>query len=182
MSRIGRTPIVIPGGVTVTLEGRTVTVKGPKGELRHVVPTGLAVRVVGEAVVVELADRVGETMSALWGLTRALMSNMVEGVSRGFVKKLMIEGIGYRAEVSGRDLVFALGFSHPVRVSAPEGIEFAVTKNVVMISGIHKELVGQVAAQVRSLKPPEPYKGKGIRYENEVVRRKAGKKAVAAGK
>lgn len=181
MSRIGRNPIVIPKGVTVTLDGQRLSVRGPKGELSRTLPSGFSVRVEdGAAVVVppEHAARV----PALWGLTRALVANMVVGTHGGFEKRLVIEGVGYRAEVQGHDIVLAIGFSHPVRLTPPDGIAVSVIKNVITVSGTDRELVGQVAARIRALKPPEPYKGKGIRYEGEVVRRKAGKKAVASTK
>lgn len=179
MSRIGRTPIAIPSGVTVTLDGERLSVRGSKGELTRTLPPGFSVRVEDGAAVVIPPEHAAR-MPALWGLTRALIANMVAGTHGGFAKRLAIEGVGYRAEVQGKDLVLALGFSHPVRLTPPDGIAVSVAKNIITISGVDKELVGQVAARIRALKPPEPYKGKGIRYEGEVVRRKAGKKAVAS--
>lgn len=176
MSRIGKKPISIPDGITVTLEERKFSVKGPKGELREAIPPELAIRVENSTVFVEVKKETKAT-PALWGLTRALVSNMVEGVTQGFSKRLEIHGVGYRANVEGSDLVLSLGFSHPVKIFPPPGISFSVEKNMITIAGIDKQLVGETAAVIRRKKPPEPYKGKGIRYEGEVVRRKAGKKA-----
>ncbi|MBI3304880.1 50S ribosomal protein L6 [Candidatus Parcubacteria bacterium] len=183
MSRIGQKPIPIPAGVTMDITGQTLTVRGHKGVLTRLVPLFFTVRVAaGEAVVTPETPEAAGQHRARWGLLRALVANMVVGVSEGFAKRLTIEGVGYRAEVQGSDLVLALGFSHPVRMSAPAGIVFGVAKNVITVSGIDKEMVGQAAASIRALKRPEPYKGKGILYEGEVVRRKAGKKAVASAK
>ncbi|MBI2625899.1 50S ribosomal protein L6 [Candidatus Parcubacteria bacterium] len=181
MSRIGQKPILLPPGVTMNVVGQTLTVRGHKGELTRLLPSFFTVRVAaGEAVVAPETPEAAEQHRAQWGLLRALIANMVVGVSEGFAKRLTIEGVGYRAEVQGGDLVLALGFSHPVRMSAPAGIVFGVAKSVITVSGIDKELVGQVAASIRAFKKPEPYKGKGILYEGEVVRRKAGKKAAAS--
>ncbi len=181
MSRIGKQPIVIPQGVTVTVSGNSVTVKGPKGELIRSAHPDIAVRVEEGSIIVAPA-RKGKKTPALWGLTRSLLANMVEGVSEGFQKKLILEGIGYRVAADGQSaLTLALGFSHPVRFEAPSGIAFGVEKNMITVSGTDKEVVGRVAASLRKLKPPEPYKGKGMRYAGEVIRRKAGKKAVGAG-
>lgn len=180
VSRIGKKPIQIPPGVTVTVSGSSVSVKGPKGELkRELHPDVVAEVKEGELLI--SPKRETKRTSALWGLFRSLVANMVEGVTSGFEKKLEFEGIGFKASVEGSALVFQLGFSHPIRFEAPEGIKFAVEKNTITVSGIDKELVGEITARVRGLKPPEPYKGKGIRYKGEVIRRKAGKKAVAAG-
>ncbi|MBI2623927.1 50S ribosomal protein L6 [Candidatus Parcubacteria bacterium] len=181
MSRIGRAPIIIPSGVAVSLDGRRAIVRGPKGELKRVLPTGFSVHSEGAALTIApISD--STSANAVWGLVRALVKNMIIGVSDGFEKRLIIEGVGYRAEVQGRDAVFTLGFSHPVRLTPPEGITVSVSKNIITVAGADKESVGQVAASIRAFKPPEPYKGKGIRYEDEVVRRKAGKKAVASAK
>lgn len=183
MSRIGQKPIPIPADVTMDVTGQTLTVRGQKGVLIRLLPSFFTVRVsAGEAAVAPETSAAAGQHRARWGLLRALVANMVVGVSEGFAKRLVIEGVGYRAEVQGNDLVLALGFSHPVRVSAPAGIVFGVVKNVITVSGTDKEMVGQVAAGIRALKKPEPYKGKGILYEGEVVRRKAGKKAVASVK
>ncbi|OHA09556.1 MAG: 50S ribosomal protein L6 [Candidatus Sungbacteria bacterium RIFCSPLOWO2_01_FULL_60_25] len=180
MSRIGKQPIVIPDGVTVHVEGKTVTVAGPNGTLTRTVRPEVAVAVEHGALRVTPASASRKT-PAYWGLTRALLAAMVEGVGNGFSRKLEIEGIGYRATMDGQHLQLAVGFSHPVRIAAPSGITFAVEKNAITISGADKGLVGDVAAEIRRIRPPEPYKGKGIRYAGEVIRRKAGKKAATAG-
>lgn len=179
MSRIGKKPIELPAGVTAAKEESFLVVAGPKGTLRRGIRPEVSVAIEGNILVVTPASTSRAT-PAYWGMTRALIAAMVEGVSRGFEKKLEIAGIGYRAALDGSALQFALGFSHPVRVEPPEGIAFKVEKNTITVSGIDKELVGNVAAHIRKLKPPEPYKGKGIRYAGEVIRRKAGKKAVAS--
>lgn len=179
MSRIGKQPIKLPEGVTVTEADRRVTVAGPKGTLSLLLRPEVGLARDGRSVGVRPILPTKRT-AAYWGLTRSLLNRMVEGVSRGFEKKLEIEGIGYRANLDGGTLILALGFSHPVRVDAPSGITFKVEKNVITVSGIDPVLVGDVAARIRRLRPPEPYKGKGIRYAGEVVRRKAGKKAVTS--
>jgi large subunit ribosomal protein L6 len=175
MSRIGKRPITVPAKVTVTIEGQTVTVKGPKGELSHTLPTKISAVLDGETLNVNRADE-SRVARQLHGLSRTLVSNMVEGVSKGFERKLEIQGVGYRAAVQGRNLNLAMGYSHPVNIEPPAGITFAVegTTNVT-VSGIDKEVVGNTAAKIRAVRPPEPYKGKGIRYAGEVVRRKVGK-------
>lgn len=180
MSRIGKQPVAIPAGVAVKVEKSKVTVSGKLGELSYVVLPDVEVKVEGNEIVVTPA-RQGKTTSAVWGLTRALLANMVKGVSEGFKKQLEIEGVGYRASVSGNKLVLNVGFSHPVEIEAPKGIEFVVEKNVITVSGFNKELVGQMAADIRAVRKPEPYKGKGIHYMGEVIRRKAGKRAATAG-
>ncbi|OHA08970.1 MAG: 50S ribosomal protein L6 [Candidatus Sungbacteria bacterium RIFCSPLOWO2_01_FULL_59_16] len=180
MSRIGKKPIVLPEGVRVTQEGQTLTVSGPKGSVSRRLRPEVEVRIEGTQLVVRPALESRRT-SAYWGLTRSLLFGMVEGVSQGVERKLEIEGIGYRATTDGREIELALGFSHPVKVTAPEGVAFRVEKNVITVAGVDRELVGNVAAAVRSLRPPEPYKGKGIRFAGEFVRRKAGKKAMTAG-
>jgi large subunit ribosomal protein L6 len=175
MSRIGKRPISIPGKVSVAIDGQSVLVKGPKGELSRVLPSEVTLVQEGETL---LVNRNGESRPARQrhGLCRTLVANMVEGVSQGFQKKLEIQGVGYRAQVQGRTLTLNMGYSHPVQIEPPEGIQFAVENNVnVTVSGIDKEIVGNTAAQIRAVRPPEPYKGKGIRYAGEVVRRKAGK-------
>jgi large subunit ribosomal protein L6 len=181
VSRIGRKIIQIPKGVTVTVNGSEVKVKGPKGELSRTIREEVSVKQEDGALKVE---RQGDErqVRALHGLTRALLNNMVVGVSDGFSKVLQVEGVGYRAEMKGKDLVMALGFSHPVTVTPPAGITFAVDEKArtITISGADKELVGQVTADVRKWRPPEPYKGKGLRYLGEQVRRKAGKAGKAA--
>ena len=177
MSRIGRQPIPVPDGVTVQVEPELVRVKGPKGELSERVARDLGVEQEnGEILVTRPSDR-GEHR-ALHGLTRSLIANMVQGVTEGFEKRLEIQGVGYRAQLKGRDLELALGYSHPVPVEAPEGIEFEVpAPTEVVIRGISKQAVGEIAAQIRKKRPPEPYKGKGIRYKGEYVARKVGKRA-----
>ena len=177
MSRIGKKPIPVPGGVDVTIEPGRVKVKGPKGELEQVVSHDMAIKLAdGEVTVVRPTDR-GEHR-ALHGLTRSLVANMVEGVTAGFEKRLEIQGVGYRAVLKGRDLELALGYSHAVPVKAPDGIEFEVPQPTrVVVRGISKQQVGEMAAYIRKQRPPEPYKGKGIRYQGEVVLRKVGKRA-----
>lgn len=177
MSRIGKKPVQIPAGVTVTVEGSHVSVKGPKGELDRTFSELVTISQEGEEILVTRKDESTES-NAQQGLTRTLISNMVEGVSRGFEKKLELTGVGYRAALKGKDLDLSLGYSHPVIYVAPEGISFEVPDNThITVKGISKEQVGQVAAEVRSKRPPEPYKGKGIHYEGEHIRRKLGKAA-----
>ncbi len=177
MSRIGRKPIPLPTGVTVAVEPEVVRVNGPKGELFERVPRAITVEQEdGELRVSRPTDR--SEHRALHGLTRSLVANMVEGVTNGYEKRLEIQGVGYRALLKGRDLELALGYSHPVPIKAPEGIEFEVpVPTRVVVRGISKQLVGEVAANIRKRRPPEPYKGKGIRYEGEHVARKVGKRA-----
>ena len=178
MSRIGKAPITVPSGVEVEIQGRQVAVKGPKGELDIEVPVGITVRQDGEEVLVERSDDERRNR-ALHGLTRSLVNNMVLGVSEGFSKELEIVGVGYRAAAKGSNaLELQLGFSHPVNVEAPDGITFDVPEPTrIIVSGIDKQVVGQVAADIRSYRKPEPYKGKGVRYLGEHVARKAGKAA-----
>lgn len=178
MSRIGKQFIPLPLGVTVEVAGRQVTVKGPKGELAHTLHPDILCEIRERGVAVTRA-RESKKSSALWGLERALLANMVNGVMKGFEKKLQFQGIGFRASIDGGILVMTLGFTHPVKVSPPLGIAFKVEKDIITISGNNRDLVGQVAAGIRKIKKPEPYKGKGIRYTDEIVRRKSGKKAVS---
>ncbi len=178
MSRIGKKPIEIPQGVEVKIDGSKVLIKGPKGELAFEVRSEIKIEVKEGKILVTPQIETKNT-KAFWGLTRALLQNMVKGVTEGYEKKLEIEGVGYKANLEGQDLVLNVGFSHPVKIKAPEGIKFTVEKNIVTISGIDKGLVGQTAAKVRKVRPPEPYKGKGIRYVGEQIRRKVGKKAVS---
>ncbi len=175
MSRIGRLPVTIPSGVDVTIDGQTVKVKGPKGELSHTVREPIAVALEDGSVAVSRPD--DERMSrSLHGLTRTLINNMVLGVTEGFEKKMEIRGTGYRVMARGSDLEFALGYSHPIMVQPPEGITFAVENQTrFSIQGIDKQLVGETAANIRKLRKPDPYKGKGVRYADEVIRLKAGK-------
>lgn len=175
MSRIGKMPIAVPSGVEVSINGQTVKVKGKKGELERTFQPCLDIKHDGDEIVVTPANEERET-NAFWGLTRTLISNMVTGVNEGFEKKLELVGVGYRAALKGKDLELSLGFSHPVLVKAPEGITFEVpSQNEITVLGASKEQVGQVAADIRKWRKPEPYKGKGIRYVGEYVRRKAGK-------
>ncbi|MCS7088051.1 MAG: 50S ribosomal protein L6 [Thermoflexales bacterium] len=178
MSRIGRKPIELPKGVDVVINGSAVTVKGPKGELQRTFDPRLIIEKEGNTLVVKRTSD-DRQVRALHGLTRALLNNMVIGVSQGYQKVLEItaESVGYRAEMAGKNLMLYLGYSHPIQVTPPPGITFSTDPKTrtITVSGIDKELVGEVAAQVRRYRPPEPYKGKGIRYINEVIRRKAGK-------
>jgi large subunit ribosomal protein L6 len=177
MSRIGRKPITVPAGVEIKIEPELVTVKGPKGELSERISRDMTVQQDGETLTVERPTDRGEHR-ALHGLTRSLVFNMVEGVTNGYVKALEIQGVGYRAALKGRNLELALGYSHPVSIDAPDGIEFEVPQPTrVVVRGISKQMVGEVAANIRKQRPPEPYKGKGIRYEGEYVARKVGKRA-----
>jgi large subunit ribosomal protein L6 len=176
MSRIGKKAVAIPAGVTVTLEGQTVSVKGPKGQLAWTVAEEIEVRQEGGELL--LTKRVETTRAqAMWGLSRTLVNNMVVGVTQGYEQSLELVGVGYRAAMKGQALSMQLGFSHDVEIPAPAGVTFAVPKQTeVKISGIDKQLVGETAAQIRRIRPPEPYKGKGVRYAGEKVRRKEGKK------
>ena len=182
MSRIGRLPIAIPAGVDVTIDGRTVTVKGPKGQLsRELHPDMRVAREDGSLVVSRPTEQ--KTHKQLHGLTRTLVNNMVVGVTDGYRKGLEITGVGYRAALSGRKLTLNLGYSHPIEIDPPEGIAFEVENPTrLAVVGIDKELVGQIAAQVRATRKPEPYKGKGVRYAGEYIRRKAGKAGKIGGK
>ncbi|HZS94500.1 MAG TPA: 50S ribosomal protein L6 [Chloroflexota bacterium] len=175
MSRIGKKPIDIPGGVDITINAGEVTVKGPKGELKQDIPSPITVeRQDGQLLVQRSSDEAN--VRALHGLIRSLIANNVTGVSSGFAKTLVINGVGYRAAKDGQNLRLTVGYSHPVDITAPTGITFDVPAPTrVVVSGIDKQVVGEMAAKIRSVRPPEPYLGKGIRYENEVVRRKAGK-------
>jgi len=175
MSRIGKMPVAVPKGVTVSAVGTTVSVKGPRGELKRTFHTAMAIKIEGETVIVQRPSD-EKLHKSLHGLTRTLIANMVEGVTKGYSKTLEINGVGYKAEPKPFGLQLALGFSHPVEFRAPTGIKLtAPNPTTVLIEGSDKEIVGQVAAEIRGLRPPEPYKGKGIKYLNEIVRRKAGK-------
>jgi large subunit ribosomal protein L6 len=176
MSRIGKKPISIPEHATIAVADHLIVLKGPKGELSMLLHPDMNITV--EQNMAHIAPRLENKKSAaLWGLYRSLVANMVEGVTKGFEKKLEIDGIGYRVAMEGTGLLMQLGFSHPVRIAAPEGIQFQVERNVITVSGIDKAKVGEVAARIRALKKPEPYKGKGIHYRGEIIRRKAGKKS-----
>jgi large subunit ribosomal protein L6 len=175
MSRIGRLPIVIPSGVDATIDGREVTVRGPKGQLSLTVKEPIEVSLQDSVITVTRPSDEGE-IRALHGLSRSLIANMVTGVTQGYSKTLEIVGVGYRVQARGRDLEFALGFSHPVPVPAPDGISFRVeTPTRFVVEGIDKQQVGEVAANIRKLRKPDPYKGKGVRYQGEQIRRKVGK-------
>ena len=177
MSRIGRQPIAVPSGVTVGIEPGSVRVNGPKGELSTHIPRDIKVAQDGDTLVVSRPTDHGEHR-ALHGLTRSLVANMIEGVTAGYEKRLEIQGVGYRAQLKGANLELAVGYSHPVPISAPQGIEFEVPQPTrIVVRGISKQLVGETAALIRKQRPPEPYKGKGIRYEGEYVARKVGKRA-----
>ncbi|MBE9054748.1 MULTISPECIES: 50S ribosomal protein L6 [Sphaerospermopsis] len=175
MSRIGKRPITVPAKVQVAIDGTKVVVKGPKGELSRDLPANVIVSQEGETLLVTRRDET-RTSRQMHGLSRTLVANMVEGVSQGFQRRLEIQGVGYRAQVQGRNLVLNIGYSHQVQIEPPDGVQFAVENNTnVIVSGYDKEVVGNTAAKIRAVRPPEPYKGKGIRYAGEVVRRKAGK-------
>ena len=176
MSRIGRMPMALPAGVTVDIaENNKVTVKGPKGTLERVLPAEMEIKLDGTTVTVSRPNDL-KKMKSLHGLTRTLIHNMVVGVTEGYEKKLEVNGVGYRAQKNGKTLVLSLGYSHPVEMTDPEGIEVAVDgQNLIIVKGIDKEKVGQYAAEIRSKREPEPYKGKGIKYVDEVIRRKVGK-------
>jgi large subunit ribosomal protein L6 len=181
MSRVGKNPIPVPSGVNVDLKGSHIKVKGPKGELERVLHADMIVEVDPEQILVKRPTD-SKTHRSLHGLTRTLVANMVEGVSQGFAKNLEIEGVEYRAEMKGKALVMALGYSHPVRYEPADGVEIEVPEpKKIVVKGIDKQKVGQAAAEIRGFRPPEPYKGKGIRYAGEQVRRKAGKAAVGTG-
>ncbi len=175
MSRIGKRPITVPAKVQVTIDGAKIAVKGPKGELFRSLPPNISVAQEGEILSVNRRDETRQSRQ-LHGLCRTLVANMVEGVSQGFQRRLEIQGVGYRAALQGRNLVLNMGYSHQVQIVPPDGIQFVVENNTnVIVSGYDKEIVGNTAAQIRAVRPPEPYKGKGIRYSGEAVRRKAGK-------
>jgi large subunit ribosomal protein L6 len=183
VSRIGRMPVKIPAGVKVEIAGSQVHVRGPKGELTRAFPNGMSIAQQGDELTVQRSSD-ERREKAFHGMTRALIQNMVTGVSQGYSKQLQLEGVGYRAEVKERNLVVSVGFSHPVVVKPLEGIAFSVDEKtrIILVTGYDKELVGQVAADLRKIRPPEPYKGKGLRYVGERVRHKAGKAGKAAAK
>ena len=178
MSRLGKLPIKLPQGIQARLEDGFVIVKGPKGELKEALPKEVKVEIKDDEIVTSIADPKSKSQKALWGLMRSLINNMVTGVENGFEKKLEINGVGFKAQVSGQKLVLNVGFSHPVEYSLPEGVSAEVEKNIITISGIDKQLVGDTAAQIRKIRKPEPYKGKGIKYIDEVIRRKESKAAI----
>lgn len=181
MSRVGQAPISVPDGVSVSVTAGQIHVNGPKGELHRAIPEDIVVNVNDGEIAVTREKETGD-VRALHGLIRSLIANMVQGVTQGYEKALEIHGVGYRVAKQGNDLEFAVGFSHPVKKAAPAGIEYDVPSPTrIVVKGIDKELVGQIAAEIRAIKKPEPYKAKGIRYEGEYIRRKAGKAAKAAG-
>src|SRR3954454_2117514 len=176
MSRIGRKPITVPSGVDVAIDGQTVRVKGPKGELQHTLAEPIKAEKAEDGTLAVVRPNDERRAKELHGLSRTLVANMVVGVTEGYRKSLEIAGTGYRVTAKGGDLEFALGFSHPVTVVAPSGISFTVERPTLFhVAGIDKQLVGEVAANIRKIRPPEPYKGKGVKYQGEVIRRKAGK-------
>lgn len=174
MSRIGKQIIVVPDKVEAKIDGLFIIVKGPKGELKQQLHRDINIEIKEKEIFIKPKKEIN---SAIWGTFRALVANMVKGVSDGFEKKMIFEGVGYKALVSGNKLVLNLGFSHPIEIEAPKDIQFKVDKNTITVSGLDKQVVGQIAANIRENRKPEPYKGKGIRYEKEIIRRKAGKKA-----
>jgi len=179
MSRVGKKPIIIPEGVEVEIEGQKIIVKGPKGELQRKVRPEIKIEQKNNQILVIPQETTKKT-GAFWGLERTLIFNMIEGVTNGYEKKLQLEGVGYKANLEEENLVLKVGFSHPVLIKKTDGVKFLVEKNIITVLGINKELIGQVAAKIRKIRPPEPYKGKGIRYFGEKVRRKAGKKVAGA--
>lgn len=181
MSKIGKLPIAIKDGVTVTITDGVVTVTGPKGNATYTLPTGITAVVEEGKLLVKQEEKTKEQTKNLFGLTRALLANMVTGVSTGVEKKLELSGVGYRAQASGSELTLSVGYSHPVKIKAPAGVTFTVAESVITVSGTDKAVVGLVASQVRAVRPPEPYKGKGIKYQGEYIRKKAGKAAKAVG-
>lgn len=181
MSKIAKKPIELKTGVTFLMQGDRATVTGPKGSLYFDIPQGIKAEVKENKIVVSQVKENDKLTNALFGLTRSILSNLVKGVSEGFEKKLELTGVGYRAQGSGNNLTLNLGFSHPVIIKADQGIQFSVEENVITIAGIDKTIVGDIAAKVRAIRPPEPYKGKGIKYVGERIRRKAGKAAKAVG-
>ena len=181
MSRIGKLPISIPTGVTANINDRQVTIHGPKGELQLTAHPRVKLANTDGVITVSVVDPDSQNDRALWGLTRMLIANMITGVTTGYEKKLDINGVGFRAAVSGKKLTLNLGFSHPVEFPIPEQINITMDKNTIVVTGIDKQLVGETAAKIRRLKKPEPYKGKGIKYREETIRRKAGKVVKATG-
>jgi len=177
MSRIGKQPITIPAGVDVKIDGSKVTVKGPKGELNQDIHRLVKVEKQDNQLLILVKDPEDKKNKSLWGLFRRLIANMVIGVTEGFSRRLEINGVGYKAAVQGKNLVLNLGYSHPIEFAIPQGLEIKTEKNIIIISGSDKQLVGQTAAEIRALRKPEPYKGKGIKYAEEIIRRKTGKAA-----
>ncbi len=181
MSKIAKIPVVIKEGVSVSINNGQATIAGPKGSLSFVIPLGISVKEEEGKLIISQKEKNSEKTKALFGLARSLIFNMVDGVSQGFDKKLELSGVGYRAQAAGDTLTLSLGFSHPVVIKGANGISFSVSENVITVSGIDKALVGDTAAKIRAIRPPEPYKGKGIKYQGERIRRKVGKAAKAVG-
>lgn len=181
MSKLAKKPVTIKEGVSVAFENDIIKVNGPKGNLSFRIPQGVDVKIADGRLAVSLRDRESEGLKPSLGLTRAMISNMVTGVLTGFEKKLELSGVGYRALVQGSDLNISVGFSHPVIIKADPGLSFAVSENIITVAGINKDMVGNMASRIRNIRPPEPYKGKGIKYLAERIRRKVGKAAKALG-
>lgn len=181
MSKLAKKPVIIRKGVSVSFENDSVKISGQKGNLSFRIPKGIDVKLAEERLTVSLKNKNDSNLGPSLGLTRAMIANMIAGVDTGFEKKLELSGVGYRAQVAGSDLNLSVGFSHPVKVTAVPGINFGVAENIITVSGIDKNLVGNVSARIRAIRPPEPYKGKGIKYAQEIVRRKVGKAAKALG-
>ncbi len=180
MSKIGKLPIMIKDGTQVTVENQTVKVSGPKGESVYAVPSGITVTMTEGKIIVAPTEK-NKNNNALFGLVRANLANVIKGLETGFEKKLELAGVGYRAQMQGETLVLSLGYSHPVKIAPRNGVKLAVAENVIVVNGTNKADVGEMAAHIRAVRPPEPYKGKGIKYVGEYVRRKAGKAAKAVG-
>lgn len=178
MSRIGKNKIIVPAKTEVKITGQAVSVKGPLGELSREFPAAVKIEVVDGHITVTPVGNMTVDLNSLWGTVASHIKNMVAGVNKAFEKKLILEGIGFKADVVGADIVFKLGFSHPVKIAIPKNLKVTSEKNIIAVSGIDKEFVGRYVAELRALKKPEPYKGKGMRYEKEVIRRKEGKKTV----
>ena len=181
MSKLAKKPVIIKEGVNITLENGNVKVSGPKGNLSFAIPAGIEIKIAEGKATVLLKDKNNETLKPSLGLTRAMIANMVTGVLTGFEKKLELSGVGYRAQTTGKDLNLSVGFSHPVKIIADEGLSFTVDENIITVLGADKDMVGNMAAKIRAIRPPEPYKGKGIKYKDEKIRRKVGKAAKALG-
>jgi large subunit ribosomal protein L6 len=181
MSKLAKKPVNVLEGVNIAFDQDVVKVNGPKGNLSFRIPKGVDVKLAEGRLTVSLKDKNSKDLKPSLGLTRAMISNMITGVAKGFEKKLEVSGVGYRAQVDGRDLTVSVGFSHPVKIAGIDGLSFAVNENIITVSGADKDLVGNMAAKIRFIKPPEPYKGKGIKYQNEKIRRKVGKAAKALG-
>lgn len=181
MSKLAKKPVSILEGVNIVFENDTIKINGPKGNLSFKIPKGINVKSVEGRLIVSLKNKNDEDLKPSLGLTRAMVSNMITGVTTGFEKRLELSGVGYRAQVADGDLILSVGFSHPVKIAAVQGLNFAVNDNLITVSGIDKDLIGRVSAKIRSIRPPEPYKGKGIKYVQEKIRRKVGKAAKALG-